>query len=58
MSSRDDTPALAGHLGVNIGSLLLGLPAVSGLPELLVALGRWHGRTIPKNREAALRAAA
>jgi tetratricopeptide (TPR) repeat protein len=56
--SRDDKLGLAGHLGVNVGSLLLGLPPVSGVPELLVALGRWHGRTIPEDREAALRAAA
>ena len=58
MLSRDDKLGLAGHLGVNVGSLLLGLPAVSGVPELLVALGRWHGRTIPEDRDAALRAAA
>lgn len=57
MLSRDEKLTLAGHLGVNLGSLLLRLPAVWGVPELLTALGRWHGLTIPKDRAAALRAA-
>ncbi|MEO1092511.1 MAG: hypothetical protein AAFX81_17965 [Pseudomonadota bacterium] len=55
---RNDALGLLGHGTVNAASLLFGLPAVSGVPELLQALGRWHERRIPPERDRALREAA
>jgi hypothetical protein len=56
--SGDEKRALVAHAGLNAATILFGLLAVSGVPELLNALARWHGRNLPDERARALRDAA